>query len=128
MARAREQGGPSPNFLTLALIAVATFEVSDTDLVHIIDAAVTDQLALTTVDVAELNGERQVSLSPQQLSAELVATGASPPVAHGLIDTGVRAVAPTELIAQATPTITETGPLRVHRLSRPHKRSGLSWL
>ena len=99
--QARQQGGPTPDFLTLALIAAATFEITDSDLEHVIDAAVTDHPDLTDADVSALTGDRHVGLSPEQLSAELAATGASQTVANGLIDTGVATVAPAELIAHS---------------------------
>ena len=99
--QARQQDGPTPDFLTLALIAAATFEITDSDLEHVIDAAVTDHPDLTDADVSALTGDRHVGLSPEQLSAELAATGASQTVANGLIDTGVATVAPAELIAHS---------------------------
>lgn len=113
VARARERGGSTPDFMTLALIAAVTFEVTDTDLIHIIDAAVIDQPELTDVDVAALSGERQVGLTPKELSADLAATGASPAVAHGLIDTGVGTLAPAELITQSAPPTTDSDPIEI---------------
>lgn len=46
VARARRMGGPSPDFLTLALIAAATFEIAEADLIHVIDEALTDNADL----------------------------------------------------------------------------------
>lgn len=102
--RARQQGGPHPDFLTLALVAAATFEITDSDLSHVIDATLTDDQDLTADDAAALAGDRHVGLSPDALSAELDSTGAPQTVVHGLIDTGVGAVAPAELIAHTTTT------------------------
>lgn len=112
VARARRQGGPDPDFLTLALIAVATFELADSDLIHVIDAAVTDDPELSTTDASDLAGEPRVGLTPNQLSAELATAGASPEAIDGLPHTGVDAVPPAELIGRksepTTPSVAQT--------------------
>ncbi|MGN7157813.1 hypothetical protein ACTHRK_17160 [Dietzia cercidiphylli] len=106
--RARRQGGPDPDFLTLALIAAVTLEVSDTDLVGVLDAALTDTPDLSAADTAALAGDRRVGLSPDQLSDELTATGVSPSVVDGLVSPGVGTTAPAELIMQSESSAQQT--------------------
>lgn len=102
--RAREQGGTSPNFLALALIAVVTVEITEHDLVGVIDAAITDTPDLAPADTADIIGERRVGLSEEQLQTEVAAVGGSPAVA-GVIDTGVGAQTPFQLIVQSEQTV-----------------------
>lgn len=105
-ARCRRQGGPDPDFLTLAMIAAATFEITADDLTHVIDAAVTDGPELSPDDARGLAGERQVGLTPDQLSSELAEAGASPNEVDGLPHTGVDTVPPAELVAQGLASLT----------------------
>lgn len=99
--RAREQGGPDPDFLTLALIAAVTLEITEHDLVGVLDAAITDHPDLSTADTADLAGERRVGLTPDQLASELGAGGGSPTHTEGLPHIEAGSVSPAVLIGQS---------------------------
>ena len=98
--RARENGGPDPDFLTLALIAAVTLEITEHDLVGVLDAAITDHPDLSAEDTADLAGERRVGLRPDQLNEELAVTGDSPAVA-AVVTTGIGTQTPADLLAQS---------------------------
>ncbi|MCT1434883.1 hypothetical protein M3G57_13780 [Dietzia maris] len=87
--RARERSGPDPDFLTLAVIAAVTLEITEYELA-----------GLSAADTADLAGERRVGLTEELLHTEVAAVGGSPAVA-GVIDTGVGTQTPSQLIAQS---------------------------
>ena len=101
--RARQQSGPDPGFLTLAVIAAVTLEVTEYELAGVLDAAITDNPYLSAADTVDLAGERRVGLTADQLQTEVPAVGGSPAVA-GVIDTGVGTQTPAQLIAQSEQT------------------------
>ena len=98
--RARERGGPDPDFLTLALIAAVTLEIAEHDLVGVLDTAITDNPDLSAEDYADLVGERRVGLTPDHLAAELVTAGGSP-AASSVPTTGMGNQTPADLLAQS---------------------------
>lgn len=100
LARTRRQGGPDPDFATLAIVAAASMTLAETDLLRVIDAAVENDPALSPTDAADIAGERLVGLTPDQLASELATAGARPEVVDGLLHTGVDSVPPAELIRQ----------------------------
>lgn len=113
VARARRMGGPNPDFLTLALIAAATSEIADTNLIHVIDEALTDNADLTPVDRGVLAGEPMVGLTPAELTRELEQAGVSPETAAGLPSPTTANTTPSELVSQSVmidsaPVVTET--------------------
>lgn len=100
VARQRHHGGPDPDFLTLALIAAVTFDATDNDLAHVLDAAVTDNPDLSAQDTQDLAGERRVGLSAEQLNDELTATGLSPALTETMPRTGSESISPAQLVGQ----------------------------
>lgn len=113
VARARRMGGPSPDFLTLALIAAATFEIADSDLIHVIDEALTDNAGLAPADREVLAGEPMVGLTPTGLAQELEQAGVAHDTAAGLPDAGTAHITPGELLAHSVtmdsePVVAET--------------------
>ena len=101
--RARQQSGPDPDFLTLAVIAAVTLEVTEYELAGVLDAAITDNPDLSAADIVDLAGERRVGLNEKQLQTEVATVGGSLAVAD-TIDTGVGAQTPSQLIAQSEQT------------------------
>lgn len=113
VARARRMGGPSPDFLTLALIAAATFEIAEADLIHVIDEALTDNADLAPADRDVLAGEPMAGLTPAELARELEQAGVSPETAAGLPTAGTANVTPAELVSHSmtinsAPVVTDT--------------------
>lgn len=106
LSRARRQGGPDPDFFTLALIAAVSHEIAGDELAHVIDAAVSDDPALTPEAAAELEGEPRTGLSAEQLNAELAEAGASPGATESMPDTGVTGVAPAVFVGQSVESST----------------------
>ncbi|WP_271800407.1 hypothetical protein [Dietzia maris] len=98
--RARERSGPDPDFLTLAVIAAVTLEITEYELAGVLDAAITDIPGLSAADTADLAGERRVGLTEELLHTEVAAVGGSPIVAD-VIDTGVGTQTPSQLITQS---------------------------
>lgn len=101
-AQTRRQGGPAPDFATLAIVAATTASISERKLATVIDAAVAHEPGLSPADNAELVGERRVGLSPSQVAEELASAGASNAAVTALPDTGVDDVAPAGLVAQSS--------------------------
>lgn len=108
--RAREHGGPEPDFLTLALIAAVTLEITDHDLVDVLDAAITDTPDLSVADTADLAGEPRVGLNSEQLATELEAAGGPAASAEGLPQTGPGGVTPAVLVGQSPDPSTDSTP------------------
>lgn len=113
VAKARSMGGPNPDFLTLALIAAATFEIADTDLIHVIDEALTDTADLAPADRDVLAGEPMIGLTPAELTRELEQAGVAPETAAGLPSPGTTNTTPAELVTQSVmidsaPVVAET--------------------
>lgn len=113
VAKARSMGGPNPDFLTLAPIAAATFEIADTDLIHVIDEALTDTADLAPADRDVLAGEPMVGLTLAELTRELEQAGVSPETAVGLPAAGTANVTPAELVSHSmtinsAPVVTDT--------------------
>ena len=99
--RAREQSGPDPDFLTLAVIAVVTMEITEHELAGVLDAAITDRPDLSAADTAVLAGERRVGLTEEELKTEV---GSGSLGVAGVIDTGIGTQTPSQLIAQSEQT------------------------
>ncbi|OAH63401.1 hypothetical protein AYJ66_01140 [Dietzia cinnamea] len=105
--RAREQSGPDPDFLTLAVIAVVTMEITEHELAGVLDAAITDRPDLSAADTAVLAGERRVGLTEEEIGTEV---GSGSLGVASVIDTGVGAQTPSQLLAESEQTTQSTAP------------------
>ncbi len=100
--QARQRGGPDPDFLTLALIAAVTFEVTDPGLPGVFDAAIADTPDLSADDTAELAGEPRVGLAPEQLETEMESISGTPDATGTMPQSESANTSPAVLLGQST--------------------------